>query len=164
MPLPSRIHAVTDFMDGGETNLRDKYDHHWPIKSYRSRPPLTSEQKSLINKNECPKCGGLLACSEIICGGEKGMEGICTKCGARWFPDQIEEPIPNLFPRGGKRPPVGKKVYREFTCKHCGKLVQGLAARNACYCPGTTCYEDARRIANREAYRKVNSLSRNLGV
>lgn len=162
--LPSTIRAVPSFMDGGEVQAKDLREH-WPIKSYRGRPPLTTEQKGIINTGHCPKCGGPLDKAEIICGGEKGWEGICAKCGKRWFPDEPQEPdYSTLFHPSKKRPPVGKKIYREFICRHCGKLNTGLAARNAVYCPGTTCYEDARRIANREAYRKKGTLTRDLGV
>lgn len=162
--LPSTLRSVPDFMNGGEVQQKDLRDH-WPIKSYHSRPPLTPEQREKINSGHCPKCDSLIHVESVICGGEKGREGSCNHCGARWFPDEAPEPdCSKLFPRYKKRPPVGKKIYREFNCRHCGKLNKGLAARNAVYCPGTTCYEDARRIANREAYRKLNNLSRDLGV
>lgn len=162
--LPTTTKALPSFMDGGVVEQKD-LRQRWPIHSYKSRPPLTAEQKAKINSGHCPKCDSLLRCEEAICGGEKGKEGICNHCGARWYPDAPPEPdLTKLFRPASKRHPVGKKIYREFNCKFCGKLFQGLAARNACYCPGEKCYEDARRIANREAYRKLNNLSRDLGA
>lgn len=162
--LPTTIRALPAFMDGGETEQKD-FRQKWPVRSYKSRPPLTAEQKAKIINGKCPKCDSLIRVEEVICGGEKGREGICNHCGARWYPDvPPEADCSKMFRPSKKRPPAGKKIYREFTCKYCGKVVKGLAARNACYCPGEKCYEDARRIANREAYRKLNNLSRDLGA
>jgi transcription elongation factor Elf1 len=160
--LPSRIQMLPEFMDGGEPDKNQRLG--WPIRSYRSRPPLTADQKSIINTGHCPKCGGLLKNEEVICRGERGEECICTQCGKRWYPDNPPEPdCRNLFLPSPHRPPAGKKTYREFNCKHCGKPNAGMFARNACYCPGTNCYRDATRIANREAYRKSNTTTRDLG-
>ena len=139
---PSRIGMLPEFMDGGENGKPQR--QHYPPSSYRD--PQTPPEI-------CPKCGT-----------KTHVEFDIVYCRDRIHSWAV--PIPDDKPFDWKKydrvyhgPKPGMRI---ITCEFCKETKTGMYAHYQKYC-SLKCYEDARRIKNREAYRKKGSTTRYLG-
>jgi len=130
--LPKRVKMLPEFMDGGEKPRAQR--QHYPPQSFRDgiTPPAI-----------CPRCG-------TPTHEEYGLV-YCRDRNHSWAVPIPTEPF-NWTPL--KCNHMGPRPYtRTITCAFCRETVTGEYMHNQKFC-SRKCYEDARRIQNRMAYRK----------